>query len=98
MNQYMVSIHLPDVIDSPFIAAVEKQSDMMNDLLGLGVFLSYAVSEDSLMAWIIMRAESKEEACIIIDSLPIREFIMYDMDELLFSATTAFEMPVSSLN
>ena len=98
MNQYMVSIHLPDVIDSAFMAAVEKQRDMMNDLLGLGVFISYAVSEDSMEAWIIVRADSKEETGIIIDSLPIREFISYDIDELLFSATTAFEVPVSSLN
>lgn len=94
----MVIIKLPDYFTDDFIAAIPDQRELINNLLNLGVVMSYSLSSNRKNIWTILLADSIEEAEIIVDSFPIRDFVSYEIDELLFFANAVFEIPKNSLN
>ncbi len=94
----MAVLYLPDSFDSDFVDMIPAQREMVNNLLNMGVITSYSLSGDRQTLWVIITADTEDEARIIVDAFPIRAFVTYDIEDLLFSANAIVEIPNHSLN
>lgn len=94
----MAVLYLPDDFSSDFVDIIPAQREMVNNLLNMGVITSYSLSGSRRTLWVIITADTEDEARIIADAFPIRPFVTYDIEDLLFSANAIIEIPNNSLN
>lgn len=98
MNQYMINIELPQPITEEFANLIPNQRAHVNTLMGEGKIASYSLSMDRSRLWVIVNAETPEDARGTIASFPIIAFIRFTMHELAFHNSVRFLRPQFSLN
>ena len=54
----------------------------MNELMREEVIVTYAVNEMRSKGWVVLNADTEEDAATLIEEFPIRPFIRYEIDEL----------------
>jgi hypothetical protein len=98
MNQYMIDIDLPIPPTEEFVELIPHQRAHVNALMGEGKISSYSLSMDRSRLWVIVNAETAEDARAIIASFPAIAFIKFRMHELAFHNSVRFLRPQFSLN
>ncbi len=98
MSQYMVDIELPESMTDEFASLIPFQRSRVNMLMSEGKISSYSLSMDRARLWVIVNADSVDEAQSIIASFPIFSFIQFRIHELMFHNSLRLLHPQFSLN
>jgi muconolactone delta-isomerase len=98
MNEYMVTIQLPEQPSAEFISLIPSQREHVNELMQRGLLLSYSLSENREILWLVIFASSPESALRILKTLPLFPYMQYAITELMFHSTPILTAPQYSLN
>ncbi len=97
MNEYMVDINLPK-LSKDIIPLIPRQISVINKLMQAGKLSTYTLSMDRTKLWIMMRADSENEAIEVLRTFPIYPYIDFYIYKLAFNNTISFLAPRLSLN
>ena len=98
MQQFMVEVSLPAELTPEIIELIPSQRNFVDDLLQRGVILSYTLTLDRSMLWVIFAAESSKEVRTFLSAFPIADFVEYTIHELAFHNSADSVVPAMSLN
>ncbi len=98
MSNYMVDIELPESMTDEFASLIPSQRARVNVLMSEGKIVNYSLSMDRARLWVLVNAESEDEARSIIASFPILPFIQFRVHELMFHNSVRLLHPQFSLN
>jgi muconolactone delta-isomerase len=98
MNEYMVTIQLPQQPGAEFISLIPMQTEHVNELMQRGLLVSYSLSENREILWAVILASSAESALRILKTMPLFPFMQYAITELMFHTTPTLTTPHYSLN
>jgi muconolactone delta-isomerase len=98
MSQYMVEIQLPATMTEEYTEKIPAQRKKINELMEQGRLMSYALSEDRIKLWCVVRAESEFEVMSLISEFPLIDFMEPTICKLMFNNVVALRLPMFSLN
>ncbi|MDX2196521.1 MAG: hypothetical protein NW207_08890 [Cytophagales bacterium] len=98
MYQFIAIVTLPDVLEDDFNNLMPEQRLYIDELMHNGVVTGYSLSLDRSMLWVTLATSSKKKAQKALDGFPIREYIQYELVELMFHNSASFMFPALSLN
>ena len=64
MNEYMVTIQLPEQPNAEFISLIPTQREHVNELIQRGLLLSYSLSQNREILWVVILASSRNLPCV----------------------------------
>jgi len=94
----MAEIELPLPFDIKFVSLIPAQRELIDKLMKEKIITSYAVSLEKGKLWTTIFAASEENACEILSSFPIINFVKYKLNKLAFHNTIGLTLPQFSLN
>lgn len=94
----MIDIDLPQPLPEEFIGLIPEQRAKVNALMGEGKISSYSLSMDRSRLWVVINAETPEDARGIVASFPLIAYIKFRMHELAFHNSVRLLRPQFSLN
>ncbi|MBX7242643.1 MAG: hypothetical protein K1X92_12950 [Bacteroidia bacterium] len=97
MKQYMIEIKLAQMTEE-FYNLIPKQRRMVNQLFEEGTILSYTLTDDFELLWIVIMAENEKEVVRIIEKFPLIEYMSYNIHTLVFHNMVSNRLPSISLN
>lgn len=98
LSQYMVDFTLPQDLSEEFVSRIPQQRKAVNQLLGEGKILNYALSLENAKLWAVFAAHNEAELMEMVSGLPLTRYMKVRISELTFySAAKPFE-PVFSVN
>ena len=83
-KQYMVEFELPEELTQKFMSLVPAQKEMVSELFSKGLLKSYSLAIDRSVLWAIFIAESEFEVLELISELPLSDFMIPYISELMF--------------
>jgi hypothetical protein len=98
MFEYMIEMDLPVPFDDEFLSLIPRQRAMVNRLMNKGIITSYAVSLESGRLWMMMLAESEQNALGIVSEFPIYRHVTYKINKLTFHNSIGLAIPQFSAN
>ncbi len=98
MYEYIIEMDLPIPFDDEFLSLIPRQRAMVNSLMNKGIITSYAVSLDSGKLWLMMLAESEQNAEGLISEFPIYRHVTYKINKLTFHNSIGLAIPQFSAN
>jgi len=98
MKEFMIEITLPEVISPDFILKIPPHRERINELIQIGIVRSYTLSEDRSKLWILALGNSKEEIIVLLEGLPLYEYMNFKIHNLAFHLYTKQNLPEISLN
>lgn len=98
MTHYMVDIDLPSSRSVEFLSLIPTQRAHINKLLGEGTVVSYSLSLDRCRLWVILVAQSADEATAIVSRFPLALFFRTTIHPLVFHDGLTLSMTKVSLN
>jgi Muconolactone delta-isomerase len=98
MFEYMIEMDLPIPFDDEFLSLIPRQRAMVNRLMNKGIITSYAVSLDSGRFWMMMLAESEQNADSVVSEFPIYRHVTYKINKLTFHNSIGLAIPQFSAN
>ena len=81
---FMIEFDLPQNLTEEFLALIPKQRYMVNTLLASGTIKSYSLSMDRNRLWVVVSADSEFETLEIIEQMPLADFLIPTVSELMF--------------
>lgn len=84
MNQYMVEIDLPEVLNASFMAKIPAQRDCINDLMYEGRIVNYALAMDRGKLWLTAVAKDEQDIMDMLATFPLINYMKPSIHELLF--------------
>lgn len=82
MKKYLCTFYLPALLEEDFWATIPSHRQYVNELMREEVIVTYAVNEMRSKGWVVLNADTEEDAAALIEQFPIRPFIRYEIDEL----------------
>lgn len=82
MKKYLCTFYLPAMPEENFWAIIPSHRQHVNELMRDETIVTYAVNEGRSKGWVVLNAQSEEEAIAIVEEFPIRPFVRYEVDEL----------------
>lgn len=70
------------MLEENFWAIIPSHRQHVNELMRDETIVTYAVNEVRSKGWVVLNAQSEEEAIAIVEEFPIRPFVRYEVDEL----------------
>jgi hypothetical protein len=98
MRTFMVEVDLPYSPPQEFFSLIPAQRAMVVDLLMKRKFLSYTLAADRSKVWIVMVAETEQDARILLEQQPMDKYFSYTFTELMFHDMAGAIFPTVSLN
>jgi hypothetical protein len=98
MKTFMVEVRLPYDPSQEFFSLIPAQRAMVIDLLMKRKFLSYTLASDRSKVWIVMVAESEQDARALLARQPMDKYFSYLFTELMFHDMAGALFPSVSLN
>jgi muconolactone delta-isomerase len=98
MNEYMIDIELPPVLDQEFIALIPAQRARINELMSRGVVSSYTLSLDRTKLWVVMKATSEAQVNQVFESFPLYDYMQGAIIPLMFHQSLNVTLPQLSMN
>lgn len=92
---YMVEFELPDNLSPSFLELIPKQRAAVNQMLTDGTIKSYSLSLDRTKLWAIFVAESEFDVMEAVASLPLSDFMVPSISELMFHNASEVVMQFS---
>ncbi|MDX1938329.1 MAG: hypothetical protein SFU21_14505 [Flavihumibacter sp.] len=96
LKKYQVSINFE--MDDEFMSLVPSHRTYINMLINKQVIDHYAVSMESLRAWITINAESKAAVDEYLSKSPLSKYWTYEIDELFVLDGLTYRLPHVQLN
>jgi muconolactone delta-isomerase len=84
MNEYMIVVKFPPLLNKEFISLIPEQRAEVNRLMEKGILTSYSLSSDRTILWITFLATSSEAVEITLRMMPLYKFMTYEIIELMF--------------
>ena len=81
---FMVEFDLPRNFDPEFLALIPAQRLKVDELMMKGKIRSYSLSADRSKLWMIVYEESERKAKKIINELPLKDHMDYQIAALMF--------------
>jgi muconolactone delta-isomerase len=97
MAQYMIEIALPKDFDEEFVGRIPEQREMVDRLMAEGVVMSYTLSGERTMLWVVMNAKNQAEVKNILFTFPLIGWMNYQIIPLMFHFQN-IPIPALSLN
>ncbi len=97
MKQYMIEIKLAQMTEE-FYNLIPKQRRIVNHLFEEGTILSYTLTDDFELLWIVIVAENENEVVRIVKKFPLIEYMTYNIHSLVFHNMSSNRLPTISLN
>ncbi|MEM7369173.1 MAG: hypothetical protein AAF587_11285 [Bacteroidota bacterium] len=94
----MADISLPGLFTQGFVSLIPSQRATVNRLLQEGTIRCYSLSMDRSNLWVVLLAESRDDAEELLATFPIMDHCTYVLKELMFHDMAAHELPRISLN
>ena len=91
----MIEFTLPRALTEEFLALIPKQRYAVNQMMAEGTLRAYSLAMDRSRLWAIISAESEFEALEAISQLPLTDFMIPEISELMFHNTTSQLMQFS---
>ncbi|MCW3082742.1 MAG: hypothetical protein JWP12_108 [Bacteroidetes bacterium] len=98
MNQYMITIKLPNEITEDFVRLIPKQRQHINRLMDQGKIAQYSLSIDRSIVWVTMQALSEREVMDILANFPLIGYMKPEIQELAFFNSVSNELPKLIMN
>lgn len=98
MKTFMVEVGLPYSPPQEFFALIPAQRAMVIDLLMKRKFLSYTLAADRSKVWIVLVAETEQDARMLLEKQPMDRYFSYTFTELMFHDMAGAMFPTVSLN
>ncbi len=98
MNQYMITIKLPNEITEDFVRLIPKQRKHIDRLMDQGKIAQYSLSMDRSIVWVTMQALSEREVMDILASFPLIGYMKPEIQELAFFNSVSNELPKLIMN
>ena len=92
---YMVEFMLPDELTEEFVALIPRQRYIINQMLVEGTVQAYSLSGDRSRLWAIMSADNEDDLYEQIDRMPLRDFMIPEVTELMFHQSASSVMHFS---
>ena len=83
-KQFMVEFEVPQEITEDFARLIPAHRNHVNFLLAEGKLKSYALAMDRSGLWAIFMAESEFEVMEIISTMPLADYLVPHVTELMF--------------
>ncbi len=96
MKKYQAIISFE--MDENFMSFVPPHRTYINYLLNKGIIDSYAVSMETLNAWITINANNKKEVEEYLDKSPLIKYWNYEIVELFVYDSQSTRLPAVQLN
>ncbi len=96
LKKFLVTINF--FMDDDFMTFVPPHRTYINFLINKGVIDSYAVSMESYRSWILLSANSKEEAMEYMRKSPLFKYWTLEIDELFMYDGQTYRLPALQLN
>ncbi len=93
-KNFMVQIELPDEPGLEFFRLIPEQREVINKMMEEGVVLSYSLSHERSLLWVVMSAESEFDVLDRLGDFPMIKFMKPTVTELMFHNTAALIMPI----
>jgi muconolactone delta-isomerase len=98
MQQFMVEVSLPAKLTQEIIELIPSQRNFIDDLLQRGVILSYTLTLDRAMLWVVFEVENSKEVRTYLNAFPIADYVQFTIHELAFHNAADSVVPAISLN
>lgn len=97
MKEFMIVCRINQT-DENFINKIPFQRFLINNLMAKGDVISYTLSGDRSLLWMVVKATSKQKALSLFNSLPLSPYMDVELHDLLFNNSVFLNEPVFSLN
>lgn len=94
---YMVEFELPDIFTEEFMALIPRQRFVINQMMAEGTMQNYSLSLDRSKLWAIMTADSEIALMEDLARMPLIDYMVPHISQLLFH-NTPMEVMQFSLN
>lgn len=98
MKKYMVQIYLPDYLGDDFYTLIPKHREFINLLIEKGNIVNYYINAEKTKGWIEMNGKSADEVKGFVNRFPIKQFIRFDIQEIMIFDGEAYRLPKLVLN
>lgn len=95
---YLVAIKLPEIIDQKFASLIPQQRAVINKMLDSGIVISYSLSLESSMLWIVMQVDDEVSVMNQLAKMPLVSYFKPNIHALNFHHHSAMLLPQPSLN
>lgn len=82
MKKFLCTFYLSPTLDSEFWELIPSHRNYINNRMREEVIITYSVNHNRSKGWVVLCANTEDDAEEIINQFPIREYFNYDMDEL----------------
>ena len=98
LYEYMAEIDLPLPFNNEFVSLIPAQRELIDKLMKKKIITSYAVSLEKGKLWATIFAASEKNACEILSTFPVINFVKFKISKLAFHNTIGHALPQFSLN
>lgn len=84
----MIEFTLPRALTEEFLSLIPEQRFVVSKMLAEGTLRSYSLAMDRSKLWAIVSADSEFEALELISRMPLAEFMIPEISELMFHNAT----------
>ena len=98
MNDYMLMIDLPAILENDFLSRIPAQRSQINRLMSQGVISSYNLALDRSKLWVTFRARDTAAVEEVFASFPLYDFMEGTIIPLMFHQSLGALMPKLSMN
>lgn len=81
---FMIEFDLPRALSEEFVALIPEQRYVVNQMMADGKLRSYSLAMDRSKLWAIVSAASEFEALELISEMPLADFMIPEISELMF--------------
>jgi len=98
MGKFMIQFRLVDRLDLEFFALMPEHRARVDRLIEEGVISLYALNTERTHGWVVISADSLDEALSIVERFPIYKYMRVEIDQLLIFDGETMRLPKVSLN
>ncbi|PWJ44696.1 muconolactone Delta-isomerase family protein [Sediminitomix flava] len=97
-TKYLIEIDLPENLSDQFEDVLTLHHHRIEEMIMSGTLVSYSESFEDNKIWLVFEAEEKSEALEYLSTLPIIDFVEFDIFTLSVHEQKPIDIPSFSLN
>ena len=80
----MIEFALPRAMSEEFVSLIPEQRQVVNQMMAEGKLRSYSLAMDRSKLWAVVAATSEFDALELISEMPLADFMIPQISELMF--------------
>ena len=97
-RSFMVEFELPEILTDEFMSLIPDQRYLINKMMAEGTLKSYSLALDRSRAWAILDAGSEFDVMELLAQMPLIDFMVPYVSELMFHNSPEDVLNQFSLN